>query len=301
MMDFVRFAEAHGLLIPYLIEGKWVRVRTQDKPKKKNGSYKYLGDVGFVQNFATMTEAAMWKSGHNAGPIDRTALRTRIKLAEIDIKVRQEEARKTAEDMIRRAVHDIHPYLAAKGFPQERGLVLDGELLIPMREFTFYRTVNSLQRITAEGDKKFLSGGKAKGSVFFIGPMSGCAERWLVEGYATGLSLRAALREIHRDAQVIVCFSDSNLAHIGRIVKPLRPKAHVFADNDESGAGERAARQTGLPWCMAPTVGDDANDFHQREGVRALAKLIQALRKPAIQDVDRSHVTCGGNREPANR
>jgi phage/plasmid primase-like uncharacterized protein len=51
--------------------------------------------------------------------------------------------------------------------------------------------------------------------VFFIGPIR-CSERWLVEGYATGLSVRAALRELHREAQVVVCFSAFNLAHVGR-------------------------------------------------------------------------------------
>jgi putative DNA primase/helicase len=105
--------------------------------------------------------------------------------------------------------------------------VLDGELLIPMREFRHYAQINSVQRIAADGTKLFLPGGKAKGSVFFIGPLL-AQERWLVEGYATGLSVRAALRELHREAQVVVCFSAGNLAHVGRLVKELRPKAYVF-------------------------------------------------------------------------
>jgi putative DNA primase/helicase len=95
-----------------------------------------------------------------------------------------------------------------------------------------------VQRISADGTKLFLPGGKAKGSVFFIGPLV-AHERWLVEGYATGLSVRAALRELHRDAQVVVCFSAGNLAHVGRLVKELRPKAYVFADNDKRRAAPR--------------------------------------------------------------
>jgi putative DNA primase/helicase len=130
-----------------------------------------------------------------------------------------------------------------------------------------------VQRISADGTKLFLPGGKAKGSVFFIGPLL-ANERWLVEGYATGLSVRAALRELHRDAQVVVCFSAGNLAHVGRLVKELRPKAYAFADNDASGAGAKAAAETGLSFVMTAELGD-ANDYHQREGVRALAKLIR--------------------------
>lgn len=299
-MTFLQFAESYGLVIPYLVEGKWVRVKTVDKPKRRNGSYKFLGDVGWCQNHACMAEVAMWKSGANAGFVDKSALRARMAIAAADEKAKQAEARAKAEDMVKRAAHDIHPYLHAKGFPEERGLVLDGELLIPMREFKHYRQINSLQRICADGGKKFLFGGKATGSVFFIGPLV-TNERWLVEGYATGLSVRAALRELHRNAQVVVCFSDSNLAHVGKLVKGLRPPSFVFADNDESGAGSRAAEATRLPWTMSPQAGEDANDLHQRLGIRALAKLIRDVRIPATQAVDRSHVTCGGDRQPVNR
>jgi phage/plasmid primase-like uncharacterized protein len=73
--------------------------------------------------------------------------------------------------MVKRASLDVHPYLMRKAFRKRRGLVLDGDLLIPMREFKLYRQVNSLQRISADGSKLFLPGGKAKGSVFFIGPL----------------------------------------------------------------------------------------------------------------------------------
>jgi putative DNA primase/helicase len=96
-------------------------------------------------------------------------------------------------------------------------------------------------------------------------------ERWLCEGYASGLSARAALRDMGRDSQVIVCFSAGNLVHVAPHVR--RP-ALVMADNDESGAGRRAAEESGLPWVMPPDVGCDANDWHQRYGLRALVKLM---------------------------
>lgn len=275
MSDFLSFAQSYGLLMDHaLSDARWHRVPTEDKPRKRNGSYKYDGDVGFVQNHATMEQVAMWKGGARAGFVDKAAIRARLAITAAQDRARQAEARAVAEGMVKRAALDVHPYLAAKGFPQERGLVLNGELLIPMREFSLYGQVNSLQRISPDGSKKFLPGGKAKGSVFFIGPLVP-HERWLVEGYATGLSVRAALRELHRDAQVIVCFSAGNLAHVGKIVKAPRRKAFVFADNDASGAGARAAEETGLPWVMPPEVGTDANDMHQRSGVRALAKLMR--------------------------
>lgn len=276
-MTFDEYAASHGLLIRRVqADNRWHRCATEDKPKKKNGAYIFDGERGAVKNWATMSEFAVYREGVRAGTIDRTALRAARVISEAEQRARQSEARKTAEDMIRRASLDIHPYLERKGFQQERGLVLDGELLIPMRDFTLYRQrLNSLQRISADGKKLFLPGGKAKASVFLIGP-SFAKERWLVEGYATGLSVRAALRELHQDVQIIVCFSASNLAHVGGLVKEMRVPAQVFADNDVSKAGEQAAIETGLPWVMAPEVGMDANDLHMNAGLRSLVKIIRS-------------------------
>src|SRR3546814_7594504 len=78
---------------------------------------------------------------------------------------------------------------------------------------------------------------------------------WHCEGYATALSIQAALKRLYRRASVVVCFSASNLAHVAKSLG-----GRVVADHDESGTGERAARETGLQWCMPPDVGTDAND-----------------------------------------
>lgn len=276
-MDFIDFAASHGLRISDLIaDNRWHRCQTEEKPRKKNGAYVFDGSRGAVIDFATMTKAATFRDGARTGFADRAAMKARAAIDKAAEKARQDTARTKAQDMVKRASFDIHPYLAAKGFPKERGLVLDGELLVPMREFARYSCINSVQRIGVDGTKLFLAGGKAKGSVFIIGPPQ-FREQWLVEGLATGLSVDAALRELHRQARVIVCFSAGNLAHIGKLMGALRERAYVFADNDKSGAGAKAAEETGLPWCMAPAEGMDANDVHMQQGVRALAKIIRAV------------------------
>ena len=61
-MTFEDFAKLHGLLIGRLIEARWVRVPTEDKPRSRNGAYKYMGTAGLVQNWATMTEPAVWRT-----------------------------------------------------------------------------------------------------------------------------------------------------------------------------------------------------------------------------------------------
>lgn len=79
------------------------------------------------------------------------------------------------------------------------------------------------------------------------------------------------------NASVLVCFSDSNMVHVASLL--TKGKRLVFADNDKSGAGERAARETGLRFCMSPNVGEDANDVHVRGGLMPVCALLMEARK----------------------
>ena len=97
-----------------------------------------------------------------------------------------------------------------------------------------------------------------------------------MEGFATGLSVRHALRSVGIPAAVVVCFSASNLIQVADQIKGRR---FVFVDNDESKTGENSAIKTGLPWTMADTVGYDANDLHLKESLWAVVAKIMELRK----------------------
>ncbi len=271
-MSFLRHAEAHGLLIRDLIaDGRWHRVPTSDHPKKRNGAYAFDGLRGACQNWATMQDVAVYRPDGESR-VSRTQYRAQVKAAVEADRQRQARAKVEAARILRDCTRELHPYLAAKGFPDLQGLVhLSGDLIIPMRDFSDYGTVNTLQRISPGGAKLFLPGGKAKGSVFVIGK-GAWRERWLCEGYATGLSLQAALIDLRRQAEIIVCFSAGNLKHVGASVR--RP-AFVFADNDVSQAGLEAALATGLPWVMPAAIGWDANDVMMKEGLRALCELLR--------------------------
>ena len=67
----------------------------------------------------------------------------------------------------------------------------------------------------------------------------------------------------------MVCFSAGNLIYVAG---KFTGRHYVFADNDASRTGERSAWKTGLPYAMAPTTGQDANDLHMAAGVMAVAK-----------------------------
>ncbi len=275
-MRFDDFARGHGLVIRELIaDGRPHRVPTEDHPRKRNGAYSFDGRSGWIQNWAVHERAIAWRPDRS--DIRPVVVPKRDRVAEARAEAqRRARARAEAAAIVARCQYDVHPYLDRKGFTAERGLIdTDGRLVIPMRDVGEYDRVNSVQWINDDGEKKFLNGGAAKGSVFTMGAGR---EHWLVEGFATGLSVREALRMLHRNARVVVCFSAGNLQHVATM---MGGKRFVIADNDKSGTGSRVARATGLPWAMPPLEGDDANDLHRREGINSLVNLMRnLLRNP---------------------
>jgi putative DNA primase/helicase len=224
-------------------------------------------------------EVASWRDAahRDAGDDERQLAQARreSELRRAERYARQREAQALACRLIGEAREEPHPYLARKGFAMHTGLVLEGKLLVPVRDAHCYGDPISVQMIDAQGDKRFLPGGRTKGGIYRIGVEPRNTRRLvLCEGYATGLSLDMALCRLPGPHTVIVCFSAGNL----EVVAERFPKAFVCADNDESKTGEIAALRTGLRWVMPPTVGQDFNDYHQAHGIYALTQFLrQAL------------------------
>ena len=267
-MSFEAHAQAHGLILRHAIpDGRWHRVPTIDKPRKRNGAYVYDGNTGSVRNWATMESFAFWTNGR------RTTV-SQMFTGNKDIEREQKAAAVKAKEMLQRAVFTNHGYLKSKGFPLLKGLVLDEELLIPMRDYKSYKDVLSVQRIKEDGTKRFLYQGRSKGAVFILNQEHQHKEVWLVEGYATGLSVQAALKSLYRDAAVVVCFSASNMVYVGQ---RLHTKCYAVADNDTSGTGQRCAEELGVRWGMSEREGEDANDLHSRAGLAAVRQLVRSI------------------------
>ena len=190
---------------------------------------------------------------------------------------RQQAAQRAAE-ILAAAILSPHPYLARKGFPnfvmpQD---VTTGALLCPMRHYVT-NDLQSVQGITAAGEKKFLPGGKASEAVYRIGKHSS-PEIWYVEGIATGLSVWHALECLYRQtmSMVVVCYSAGNMKKVASKIN----RGIIVADNDASGTGINYAHATGLPYWYPPDVGKDANDFHLEHGLQPLAQeLLRTLKQ----------------------
>lgn len=189
-------------------------------------------------------------------------------------RARQRKAADKARELINQAIPSLHPYLDRKGFPALPGLTLDGILVIPVMDFNRYPEVISAQLISNEGDKKFIPGGRVKAGVYRLGVAPSKARRVvLCEGYATGLSLDAALRLLPGPHCVLVCFSAKNLELVSTLVTV---DALIAADNDASRTGEESAKRTGRRWFMPSEIGTDWNDVHVKHGLRAVMEAIRA-------------------------
>lgn len=237
-MTFPDFCAAHGLIMRDLILDRWVRVPTIDHPRKRNGAYRYLGTVGFVQNHATMTEVSTWFD-ESSTPADREAMQAKLA-----------ERRRIDQDRARAAMASArafwassaplrapHPYLERKGLRGFHGLRVHGDLLVVPVMGT--HSLISVQTIAADGTKRFWPGAPVKGGHFALRrPRS--AVTCLVEGLATGLAVYQSVPQ----ASVIVAFNAGNLLAVADALKPCGSVV-VCADNDVQ-TEERTGTNPGL-------------------------------------------------------
>lgn len=291
MSGFIDFARAHGVEIdPAKLcdRDKIQRCGTTLKPRSKNGAYLWDGQRGWV--YAWDGDAQVhWFNDPDAKPwteAEKQAWRAKRDAQRIAAEEGQRKAAQKAAEMLRTTKPGPHDYLFRKGLPQAQGLCLpDGGLFVPMRDWSSneLRGAQVIRWTDTEEEpgvmrwrKKMTYGMQARGAVLRLGPTR-ASETIFCEGYATGLSIELAARQMRLAAAVLVCFSDFNMAHVAGLLK--RGRRYVFADNDKSGAGERAAVECKLPYCMSPVLGEDANDLHKREGLLAVSSLLMQVRQ----------------------
>lgn len=279
--------------------GRWTPCPVEGKDKSNTSGRVMLNDdgkTGVAWNHVT-GQHQRFKDGEATGAVEAVASdpeRDRAKEAE----------RRDVEEACRRIVSACapaqHPYLERKGFPDERGLVLEdprplmprgalGEAMaaaVPVCDGPLLvvpgwigRTVTTVQFITPEGDKKNILKGLMGGACHRIATGR---ETWVCEGIATALSVRAALRLLGRSATVLSAFSASNVARVAAGISG----AIIASDHDRPvetlgglGTGEFYARKSGRAWVQPPSLGD-FNDMHMAAGLRAVALLLRGVKPP---------------------
>ena len=150
------------------------------------------------------------------------------------------EARAKAQRLWNRAhmAESRHPYLLRKGQIPGYGLhQLNGMLVVPVRDTE--GTLHTLQFISADGSKRFLSGGRIKGCFHLIGSVETHNALLLCEGVATACTLLACT-----GYAVAACFSAGNLQPAGLALRAKYPDARMVVCADRDEAGLKAAHAT---------------------------------------------------------
>jgi putative DNA primase/helicase len=126
------------------------------------------------------------------------------------------------------------PYLKRKKLEPQKNTYIDasGTLIIPMQAERAF--IWNYQRITPEGDKYFLAGGRVSGCYHIL--QSGTSNTIFIgEGYSTCLSVSLAFKEHGKRPTIICGFNSGNLPHVVTAIKILHPnkKIVILADNDQ--------------------------------------------------------------------
>lgn len=281
MTEFLQFVQANGIIVPdSFAPGRWIRCKTVNHPRKKNGSIKLAddGQVGWLQDYAVHMEPIMWRANDGAAmaaPIDRALIarrqaERRAALIEATLGARAYYASCTP-------LRDSHPYLIAKGLGVAGCVGLrvdaDGWLIVPM---LYNGKILSLQRISPEGEKKFHFGATTKCAYYAI-ERAGAVVTILVEGFATGLTIFQAVP----NCRVVVAFNAGNLPVVAERMERFGMGV-VCADNDHEtaarigrnpglDAAKQAAELLGVGVAYPTCAGTDWNDYAMEQVETAVA------------------------------
>jgi putative DNA primase/helicase len=248
------------------VHDRWVRVPTVDKPQSKNGAYIWDGQAGAVQNWA-IHEKPIGFYNKNIYTLTEEQIqerRDRKAKAEKQKLDKQFAAKRKAVYIMNNAEKKPHPYTAKKGFPKLDQWVWNGFLVVPMR---VNGSLVGCQLIDDDGNKKFLYGQVSKGAEAII---YNRGVHYLCEGFATGLSIKRALKGKCKYT-IHICFSAQNILELSKKYN----NAIVVADNDDIGI--RTAKKTGLLYWASPCVGEDFNDYVLRVGSEEAGKNLIAI------------------------
>lgn len=272
-MDFLSFAQSHGLEIEYLNTGKISRCRTSGHRSKKNGAYYFEGDFGWCMDWSAHEKPVIWTSDKQINPqeLQRKIKKSQEKYTQDRARINQ-QAIKKAQAMLSQCRNDISAYLASKGFPETcfNMLFVDNEdplLCVPMR---INGNLSGLQQIKPCGEKKFIYGTNPKLATFDIGSGNNV---FLAEGLATALSMQKIAALLKIPYTIRVCFSAGNMANVAK----LHGDPVLICDNDLSGTGQKVGADSGKRFYLPSISGYDLNDECNKLGYFVVAQKIKNI------------------------
>lgn len=259
-----------GLLVDSIdTSGKLVRVPVTypraDKGKKKSGWYVVhefrlsSGGIGLAGSFGNYKIDEKRKVGMPAGSLteeDRKEYQRRRKQAQEKARKEQEAAAKACREKAQRIwsklpVEGPSKYLAAKGVAPFGLRFSRGSVVVPVYKPVvcdgpqlFALDLVSLQWISPEGEKTFLTGTPKEGSFHWLCDIPGSDSQVvivIVEGYATGASVHMAT-----GLPVAVAFDSGNLVPVAKAIRHFCPSAVIcIAGDEDKETEERIGKNPG--------------------------------------------------------
>jgi putative DNA primase/helicase len=253
----------------------------EDKPGTLNGWYVlYLdgiasGAYGSWKAGASYT----WSSRKPADPLEAQLIAQRIQQArdrrESDQARRQIATASYAGRIWSEAqpAEPGHTYLTRKHVPAHRLRQRGNTLLVPLYVDGY---LCNLQRIVADGAKRFLSGGRVKGAYSPIGTLEPGQPLYICEGWATGATIHA-----ETGAAVACALNAGNLLEVGRQLQRHYPSSPLIVagdddrqtkDNPGRSAANKAAALLGCGVVLPPFPSNappELSDFNDLADWRA--------------------------------
>lgn len=248
-----------------------------DRAGSQNAWYVLFGDSPISWAFGS------WKTGETftgtgrqpVDSVEAALLKERIGKAKHQRKIEQARrhhaALKSAQRLWAkgRPADPNHPYLIRKRVGNKNLRQIDNLLLVPM--YSDGALVN-IQRIDADGNKKFLFGGQVTGAYYALGSVEPGGRLVVCEGMATGLTLHELV-----GCPVACAMNSGNLRPVALALRAKYPDAQlVIAGDDDRQTEGNPGRTAAMAAAVAagaevsfPEWPDDAplslsdfNDLH---------------------------------------
>lgn len=300
-MEFIETIRAAGLTPPNNIEPEKVYRFPGIEKRSSNtaGWCKLFADgLGGVYGDFSQDFSASWQAKRSAPytAAQRATFTRQIAeskaTADAEKEARQSQAAAKAALIWQDAqpATNEHAYLIRKGVDVHGARLQDGALVIPMRACD---ELYSLQFIGADGEKRFLPGGRVKGCFHIIGTIKDATAICIVEGFATGATVHEAI-----GYPVAVAFNAGNLEAVALAIRATLPNTPIIvcADDDAATAGNpgktkaiAAARAVGGK-VATPDFGDarpddvtDFNDMATHCGLDAVKRAVASAIVPELE------------------
>lgn len=281
-----------GLTPPTQIvaDGRKHRFSTNGKANDKAGEYRIYPDnipAGYFMDWRTGVYQN-WRIDlrRELTPEEVRTHNKNIEQRKLQEQKEQDAAARKAQEIwnsSQPAISD-HPYCMAKKIDPLGLRIYKGSLVIPV---TLDKKIHSLQFITKDKQKFFMSNGRVSECYYSIGTSTKVI--CICEGVATGIS-------IHRSTghAVVVAFSCGNLPVVSQYIRKKFPDSLILlcADNDPSGlkfanhSAELIKCRVIVPECNieCPERINDFNDMANMYGLEAVKSQINsACSMPVLE------------------